>query len=63
MNPEYILLEAYNAHVLSSTVTEYLNNGWQLYGSPFSIHVPGWSEYDHGTMMYYQAVIKSEPQT
>lgn len=51
---EYIILNDNDPNKLSQKVTTYLNDGWQLYGSPmvaFS-HTESW--------YHYQALIKND---
>jgi hypothetical protein len=49
--PQYKLLEV-RTDVLSSSVTEHLREGWELYGSPTTQVYSGW-------IYKYQAVVKN----
>ena len=53
---DYLLLAETNSAVLSKKVTEYLNKGWVLYGSPMVAF--GYGE----SLFHYQAVIRKEPK-
>lgn len=56
---KYKLIYAENSTDLSKTVTEYLNDGWKLYGSPqIKIIVDETEDYHYE----YQAVTKNIPE-
>lgn len=53
---DYTLLKATSSSSLSGQVQEFVTDGYQPFGSPFTVVIPG-----RGELLYHQAVVKYAP--